>query len=130
MGLQEKKWRRTIEEEYVAEFKADLSSHYATAFDVTFDWESFSSVDELKFVPTYSLDRVKSALRTLAEDQDAKEEIEAQIKTLHIRNVENGQENKAMALSDGTFDFAAGFGGNHNDVFTDLAIREFLEGAL
>ncbi|MFG1489969.1 hypothetical protein ABMA58_12035 [Oceanospirillum sp. HFRX-1_2] len=131
MGLQEKKWMRSIEEEHVAEFKKDVQEILSTEIDVTFDWDSFASADEIKFVPTYALHRVISAFRTLAADQDAKEEIIAQIKTLHIKNLtENAEENKNMSIADGTFSIEVGFGGNHNCVFNDLAIREYLENNL
>lgn len=131
MGLKEKQWRRTIEEQHVVEFHQDVESILGSAMTVTFDWDSFSSANEIMFVPTYALDRVKSAFRTLAEDQDAKEEIVSQIKTLHISNLgDNAEEAKRMSLADGIFTLEVGFGGNHACVFNDLAIREYLENNL
>ncbi len=102
MGLQEKQWKRSIEEQYVVEFKQDIKSILDADLDVTFDWDSFDSAKEIMYVPTYALDRVKSAFRELANDQDAKEEIVAQIKTLHIKNInDNAEEAKNMRIGDG-----------------------------
>lgn len=131
MGLQEKKWKRSIEEQYVVEFKQDVQTFLGVELDVTLDWDSFASANEIMFVPTYALDRVKAAFRALSDDQDAKEEIVAQIKTLHIKNIaENAEQAKAMSIADGVFALEAGFGGNHACVFTELAIREYLENNL
>ena len=131
MGLQEKKLMRAIEEEHVVEFKNDVKQALAADIDVSFDWDSFTSADEIKFIPTYALHRVRSAFQTLAADPDAKEEIIAQIKTLQIKNLtDNAEENKNMSISDGVFSIEVGFGGNHNCVFNDLAIREYLENNL
>ncbi|MGB2130511.1 MAG: hypothetical protein ACPHXW_03735 [Marinobacterium sp.] len=131
MGLQEKKWKRSIEEQYSVEFKQDVQSILGTEMEVTFDWDSFTTANEIMYIPTYALDRVKNTFRTLADDQDAKEEIVSQIKTLHIKNiVENAEEAKRMNIDDGVFTLEAGFGGNHACVFNDLAIREYLENNL
>lgn len=131
MGLKEKQWKRSIEEEYVVEFKKDVNSILGVDLAVTFDWDSFASADEIMYVPTYALDRVKSALRELSGNPDAKEEIVEQIKTLHIKNLtDNAEEAKAMRIGDGVFALEVGFGGNHNSVFNDLAIREYLENNL
>lgn len=131
MGLQEKQWKRSIEEQYVVEFKQDIKSILDADLDVTFDWDSFDSAKEIMYVPTYALDRVKSAFRELANDQDAKEEIVAQIKTLHIKNInDNAEEAKNMRIGDGVFALEVGFGGNHACVFNDTAIRQYLENNL
>lgn len=131
MGLKEKQWKRSIEEQYVAEFKQDVKAILGAEPEVSVDWDSFTSADEIMYIPTYALDRVKSAFRVLAEDQDAKEEIVAQIKTLQLNNLaDNAEENKAMRIADGVFTLEVGFGGNHACVFNDLAIREFLENNL
>jgi len=131
MGLKEKQWKRSIEEQYVAEFKQDVKAILGAEPEVSVDWDSFASADEIMYIPTYALDRVKSAFRVLAEDQDAKEEIVAQIKTLQLNNLaDNAEENKAMRIADGVFTLEVGFGGNHACVFNDLAIREFLENNL
>ncbi|MDO8253125.1 hypothetical protein [Shewanella algae] len=131
MGLQEKQWKRSIEEQYVVEFKQDIKSILDADLDVTFDWDSFDSAKEIMYVPTYALDRVKSAFRELANDQDAKEEIVAQIKTLHIKNInDNAEEAKNMRIGDGVFALEVGFGGNHAGVFNDTAIRQYLENNL
>ncbi|MEL4416686.1 hypothetical protein [Shewanella algae] len=131
MGLQEKQWKRSIEEQYVVEFKQDIKSILDADLDVTFDWDSFDSAKEIMYVPTYALDRVKSAFRELANDQDAKEEIVAQIKTLHIKNInDNAEEAKNMRIGDGVFALEVGFGGNHASVFNDTAIRQYLENNL
>ncbi|WP_413733116.1 MULTISPECIES: hypothetical protein [unclassified Shewanella] len=131
MGLQEKQWKRSIEEQYVVEFKQDIKSILDADLDVTFDWDSFDSAKEIMYVPTYALDSVKSAFRELANDQDAKEEIVAQIKTLHIKNInDNAEEAKNMRIGDGVFALEVGFGGNHACVFNDTAIRQYLENNL
>ncbi|PSL10249.1 hypothetical protein CLV44_12711 [Marinobacterium halophilum] len=131
MGLQEKKWKRAIEDQYVVEFKQDVQALLGNEMDVTVDWDSFSSTNEIMFVPTYGLDRVKNAVRELANDPDAKEEIISQIKTLHLKNLsDNAEESKNMQIGDGVFTLAVGFGGNHACVFNDLAIREYLENNL
>ncbi|WP_226685044.1 hypothetical protein [Shewanella indica] len=131
MGLQEKQWKRSIEEQYVVEFKQDMKSILDADLDVTFDWDSFDSAKEIMYVPTYALDRVKSAFKELANDQDAKKEIVAQIKTLHIKNInDNAEEAKNMRIGDGVFALEVGFGGNHACVFNDTAIRQYLENNL
>ncbi|MCE9793124.1 hypothetical protein LZ659_16105 [Shewanella indica] len=131
MGLQEKQWKRSIEEQHVVEFKQDMKSILDADLDVTFDWDSFDSAKEIMYVPTYALDRVKSAFKELANDQDAKEEIVAQIKTLHIKNInDNAEEAKNMRIGDGVFALEVGFGGNHACVFNDTAIRQYLENNL
>lgn len=131
MGLQEKKWKKSIEGEHVIEFQNDVKGFLDVLINVEFDWDSFQSIDEMKFIPTYSLHRIRSAFRDLSNDVDAKEEIIEQIKTIKIINItEDPENNKSIKLSEGVMEFAVGFGGNHSSVFNELAIKDYLENNL
>lgn len=131
MGLQENKWIRSIEEEYLVSFNEDIEKILGVTINVDFDWESFPSADVIKFVPTYSFDRIKSAIREVASDVDGKAAILEQVKNIKIKNIIDDAENaKNLRLADETLYFEVGFGGNHTTVFTDSAIKDYLENNL
>ncbi len=131
MGLQEKKWIRAIEEEYLATFNEDIKGILGVTINVDFDWDTFPTADVIKFVPTYSFDRIRSAIKDIANDVDGKEAILEQVKNIKIKNiVENAESAKNLRLADETLYFEIGFGGNHTTVFTDSAIKDYLENNL
>lgn len=131
MGLQEKKWIRSIKEDYLVDFQKELDLAAGTNIPIDVEWESFPSVNELKFIPSVGIQRILNSIKEICKDADGKEAIQEEIKNILIKHVaDDAENNKNMSIENNTFILAAGFGGSQSNAFNDSSIKEFLENNL
>lgn len=130
-GLQRKKLLRSIKENYLEEFQKELNEILGINMEIEIDWDSFASVNELKFVPSVGIQRILNVMKEISKDPDGKEAIKEEIKKVSIKHIsEDPEKNKKLNIENGIFTLEAGFGGSHTWVFNEPSIKEYLENNL
>jgi len=128
MGLKEKKFIKQLQDEIMPESTEHLKSRHNV--DVTYDadWDTFSTLDQLMDLTHQGVGRVQRALDEICGDDMGKEAIAEEVKNIIFKNVAGAD--KALELAGGTLTVSAGWCEGHADIFTDSAIKDYIENAL
>jgi len=128
MGLKEKKIIKQLQDETMPQSSAHLKSRHDIDISYDADWETFATANQLSDLTYQGVERVQRALDDVCADDMGKEAIAEAVKIVIFKNVAGSD--KALELTDGTLTVAAGWCEGLEDIFTDSAIRKYLENTL
>lgn len=128
MGLQEKKKRHEVETELLPNVTTELKDVTGADIAVEIDWDTFTSADAMAELEHQVLGRTLEAVKTLCEDDFAKEAVQESFKTLYVKNLDSLDERK-VEFADGTLTLQTNWL-DFGNIFTPGDIRGALEAGL
>lgn len=128
MGLQEKKFRHTLETEIIPAINTALNELLGHPVTISIDWDSFPDMVTLQEIQYQILGRIEEAVRELCADDFAKKLVQEGFKAIKVKHVQTSSD-KSIGFTDNTLSIQANWN-DHFDIYTPGNIREAIENGL
>jgi len=129
MGLEEKRYIKTLTDEVIPTFKNDLKAIIGKDVDLAMNWDTFSTSAQLQEVQHQCLGRILDGIRKIAADDMGKEALSETLATIKINNVSDSAAKK-IELSGNTLTVDAKWEDFSSGIFTDTDYSTQIEKAL
>lgn len=130
MGLSERRKIKELQDTVFPERTAELTEITGGAIVYDVDWDSFNDdLEGLNFLDNISCHRTNMALRVICADDLGKEAVQANLKTIKLKNVKTKPEMQ-ITFSGGVLEMHCAYALRTEGMFSDGDIRNALMAGL
>ncbi len=129
MGLAEKRQIKFIEESVFPEIKNKLNDKLGKEIEISINWDSFKTVQQLQEVEHQCLGRITEGIERIASDDMGKEALQESLATIQVNNIEDAATKK-ITLADNVLTVDAKWEDFSNGIFTPGDYSEVIENLL
>lgn len=96
MGLEEKRWRASYDNDYTPAFQARMEELSGSKIAVEIDWPSFQKLDDIRYLDTSGFQKVRDALESICSDQIGRDAIAEGLKCVKFGCVPDPSQKKCV----------------------------------